>query len=272
MEETGSNKEGENRMSQERPERRPETFFGSSEPAYSAYRPSYPEELFQQIVDAVPVPHERALDLGGGTGLSALPLTRWFNQVVVVEPDPQMAVRLYGLSDKIVVREVKAEDLVESPGTFDLVTSGNAFYWMQGEVVINKIVDWARSGGVLAVYRYGFPSTDGPINEILQRELEVNWDAFRHPRLIHEEYSSSIIKSFSGLTHVRIVTIPNIVPLSAKQLVGFIKSTSYCAAYLRTLSSPESYLADLENSIRSISGDSPIDVDFKLELILAQKA
>jgi SAM-dependent methyltransferase len=228
--------------------------------------------MFQQIMNAVPVPHERALDLGGGTGLSAVPLTRWFNQVVVVEPDPQMAVRLYGLSDKMVVREEKAEDLEERPGSFDLVTSGNAFYWMQGEVVINKIVAWLRSGGVLAVYRYGFPSVAGPIDEILQKELKEKWDAFRHPRLIHEEYSTSIIKSCSALTNVRIVTVPNIVPLWAEQLVGFLKSTSYCAAYLRTLSSPESYLADLETSIRSVPRDSPIDVDFKLELILAQRA
>jgi len=248
-----------------------ETRFGSSEPAYTAYRPQYPPELFEKVVSAVPEPRESALDLGGGTGLSALPLTRSFNQVVVVEPDQQMAARLYGLSDRIVVREASAEELEEALDSFDLVTSGNAFYWMNGAVVINKIAGWLRSGGVLAVYRYGFPETPEAIQEILRAELKQNWDAFRHPRLIDEGYSWHITKSCSALTDARILTVPNIILLSATQLVGFLKSTSYCAEYLRTLSSPESYLAELEDLIRGVAGDSLIYVDFKLELILARR-
>jgi len=248
-----------------------ETRFGSFEPAYSAYRPHYPIELFQEIVNSLTGPHERALDLGSGTGLSALPLTRWFNQVVGAEPDQQMAAKLYGLSDKIVVREKSAEKLEEAPGSFDLVTCGNAFYWMNGEVVINKIIDWLRSKGVLAVYRYGFPVTPAPIQKILLTELKLYWEEYRHPRLIDEEFSRRMINSCRALTDVRIVTVPNMVSLNAKQLVGFLGSTSYCAAYAQTLPSAESYLADLEHRIRSASGDAPINVDFKLELILVRK-
>jgi SAM-dependent methyltransferase len=248
-----------------------ETRFGASESAYSAYRPRYPDDLFQQVLNATPGPHERALDLGGGTGLSALPLTQWFNQVVVAEPDQQMAASLYQLSPKIVVREKGAEELDEAPSSFDLVTSGNAFYWMNGELVINKIATWLRSGGVLAVYRYGFPATPAPIQEILLAELKFHWDEFRHPRLIDEKYSERTVKSCRALTNARTVIVPNIVLLTAKQLVGFLESTSYCAAYVRTLPSPANYLAELEDRIRRVSGDSPIKVDFELELILAQK-
>lgn len=248
-----------------------EMSFGSAEPAYSAFRPGYPEALFRQIMDAVPVPYEKALDLGAGTGLSALPLAGWFKQVVAVEPDPKMAARLYGLSPRIEVRQCGAEELEEAPESFELTTSGNAFYWMKGEVVINKIANWLRSGGILAVYRYGFPEAPPPVQEMVLAELKLHWDEFRHPVLIDEDYSWRVVESCSALSNARIFTVPNIVPLSARRLVGFFSSTSYGSAYLRTLPSPESYLAELENKIRRVSGNSLIDVDFKLELILAQK-
>lgn len=260
--------EGKNRIS----DSKLKTNFGASEPAYSAYRPSYPEALFQEIINATPAPHETALDLGAGTGLSALPLSRWFNKVVAAEPDQQMAATLYHLSPKIVVRGKSAEELEEAPSSFDLVTSGNAFYWMNGPVVIEKIVSWLRSKGILAVYRYGFPVAPGSIQEILLSELKLHWDEFRHARLIDEAYSERTIKTHSALTNVRTVTVPNIVPLNSKQLVGFLSSTSYCAAYARTLPSQENYFAELENRIRAISGDAPINVDFNLELILAEKS
>jgi SAM-dependent methyltransferase len=248
-----------------------DTNFGSAEPAYSAFRPDYPEALFRLIMEAVPAPHERVLDLGAGTGLSALPLAGWFGQVVAVEPDPKMAARLYGLSPRVEVRQCSAEELEEAPGGFELITSGNAFYWMNGEVVISKIVNWLRPGGVLAVYRYGFPEAPPPVQEIVLAELKQHWDAFRHPRLIDEGYSWRVIGSCAGLTKARVLDVANVVPLSARRLVGFFSSTSYGSAYLRTLPSAESYLAGLEEAIRGVAGDSPIEVDFKLELILAHK-
>jgi len=196
------------------------TRFGSVESAYSAFRPSYPEALFRQIMDSVPVPYGKALDLGAGTGLSALPLAGWFKQVVAVEPDPQMAAKLYGLAPEIEVHQCSVEELEEVPESFELITSGNAFYWMKGEVVINKIASWLRSGGILAVYRYGFPAAPLSVQEIVLAELKLHWDEFRHPRLIDEEYSWRVVESCSALSNARIFTVPNVVPLNARQQIG----------------------------------------------------
>jgi trans-aconitate methyltransferase len=65
--------------------------FGPIAGAYQAYRPAYPQALFDRILEALPPKNRRrAIDLGAGTGLSTLPLCRWFAEVVAVEPDPQM--------------------------------------------------------------------------------------------------------------------------------------------------------------------------------------
>jgi len=56
-----------------------ETRFGDAVAAYAAYRPEYPAELWEKILAGIPPEHrQRAVDLGAGTGLSAVPLAQWF--------------------------------------------------------------------------------------------------------------------------------------------------------------------------------------------------
>jgi trans-aconitate methyltransferase len=72
-----------------------ENRFGPAVDAFRAFRPGYPRELFNLILREVPEERrERAVDMGSGTGLSALPLCQWFREVVAIEPDPQMAAEL----------------------------------------------------------------------------------------------------------------------------------------------------------------------------------
>jgi SAM-dependent methyltransferase len=248
-----------------------ETKFGSAEPAYSAYRPGYPESLFERIISEIFPPYRRVLDVGSGTGLSALPLTKWFEEVVAVEPDQNMAAKLHGVSTKLSVRQCRAEDIEEDYDSFDLVTSGNAFYWTDGELIVEKAANFLRHRGVFAVYRYGFPQLPPTFQEIIQEHLMSFWNQFRHPRLIDEGYSVRTIQASPRFEVVQVDAIPNIVPLKPKQIVGFFSSTSYCSAYLRTLSHPDNYLSDFEALLHAYSNDVPILVDFSLELIIAKR-
>ena len=54
-----------------------EPLFSDAAGAYHSFRPSYPDELFEHILEHVP-PSHRSLVLDLGTGLSAIPLCRWF--------------------------------------------------------------------------------------------------------------------------------------------------------------------------------------------------
>ncbi|MEK6303218.1 MAG: class I SAM-dependent methyltransferase [Acidobacteriota bacterium] len=246
-----------------------ETQFGLSEAAYRAFRPAYPASLFQQIIDSLSPPHRRAVDLGAGTGLSTLHLCQWFDEVIAVEPDSEMAANLYRLSSKIEVHHHGAEAHEEEAGSVDLVTSGNAFYWMNGEVVAAKVGQWLRAQGVFAVCRYGFPQAPPAIQSVLENELREHWNSFRHPRLIDEAYSLRIIQANPIFRRVRGVEIANVVLLSAEQLAGFLASTSYVSAYLRTIVDPVAYVSNLEAEFKDLSGLSHFPVDFSVELILA---
>lgn len=247
------------------------TEFGKAAVAYSAYRPRYPDTLFQRIFEALSGSRRRALDLGAGTGLSTQPLCRMFPEVVALEPDERMARALRQLNGNLVVVEQSAEELEAQPGSFDLVSCGNAFYWMDGPRVAASVAGWLRQGGLFAVYRYSFPMAEGPVQDILERELRRRWGGFRHSRLLDEEYSRRVIRKCSAFSPVELETVSNVAHLTSAELVGFFSSTSYGSTYLRTLEDSEKYLRELETEINRVANAPAIAVDFSLELILATR-
>jgi SAM-dependent methyltransferase len=240
---------------------------------YAKFRPTYPIAMFEKIITELPFDRRNiAMDLGAGTGLSTLPLCQWFNQVIAVEPDIKLASKLENIDKRIIVRVCKAEECLQSPSSVDLVISVNAFYWMDGPRVVEKISLWLRPNGVLAVCRYGFPKSQHRIiRAILDKELQIHWNKFRHPRLIDEGYSQRCIMAANKLSDKSIIVIPNSLFLNSKQLVGFFKSTSYVSAYLRSIRRPERYLSRLESQIREASGQGSIPMDFDIEIVLARK-
>jgi 2-polyprenyl-3-methyl-5-hydroxy-6-metoxy-1,4-benzoquinol methylase len=63
--------------------------FGAASDDYDRYRPRYPEPLIASLIST---PGLNTLDVGAGTGISSVQLTRAGATVLAVEPDPRMAV------------------------------------------------------------------------------------------------------------------------------------------------------------------------------------
>jgi len=127
--------------------------FGSVRNHYRNFRPQYPEMLFEKIIEAVPSEmRDVAMDLGAGTGLSTTPRLRWFNRVIAIEPDLRMASYIDKQNAKVVLFNTTAEEHVQNIASIDLITSGNAFYWMDCARTILNIAAWLRENGVLAAH------------------------------------------------------------------------------------------------------------------------
>ncbi len=247
-----------------------ENSFGNVAGSYQTFRPKYPSELFLEIISCVNRPYRRAVDLGAGTGLSTLPLCNWFDEIIAVEPDERMAKSIPALSPKIRLITSLAETVAIENGSTDLITMGNSFYWTDGKMVLEKAIGWLRDNGICAIYRYGFPKTVPAIKEILDLELQMNWNQFRHPRLLDEDYSKKMAESSGPFRMVIKKEISNIIPLDAKRIVGFLRSTSYVSKYLDSRENHEDYLDALEKKISNkISGLT--EVDFSVELIVLFK-
>jgi trans-aconitate methyltransferase len=245
--------------------------FGKVASTYQAFRPAYPRAVFDALLEAVPPPRRRAVDLGAGTGLVSLELCEHFDSVTAIEPDERMLAAFPRTHSRLLRVRARAEDADTAPGSLDLVTAGNSLHWMDAPIVVGHAAKWLRTSGVLGVVRYAPPHTLDRTDEILNEEMRERWQPFLSPKLQDEAYSRRSVQSCKSWSTVDVSTIPNVVELTPAQLAGFCEGTSYGSAYVATLAQPREYLDDLRSRLDSASRGRAIPVDFGLELILARR-
>ena len=127
--------------------------FGAVAELYDRARPEYPPAL----IDALLADGGRTvLDVGCGTGIAAALLTARGCQVTGVEIDARMAeiARRKGIEV-----EVRAFERWDDRGRrFDLVTSGQAWHWIEPAVGAARAADVLNRGGRLgAFWNFGDP-------------------------------------------------------------------------------------------------------------------
>ncbi len=171
---------------------RRETLRGTFETAaevYDAARPSYPEELFDDLVALAGLdPCDRLLEIGCATGKATGALLRRGFSVVCVEIGSQPAERacrnLAGFQVEIHVEPF--ETFEAEPGTFDLVYAATAWHWIDPAVRYRKAYELLRPDGHLAFWSalHAFPDGFDPFFAEIQDlydEIGESWDEQRPP-------------------------------------------------------------------------------------------
>ena len=175
--------------------------FGAVADQYDRYRPSYPDQLIADLIDLDP---EWTLDVACGTGKVAVPLLACGLAVLGVEVDPKMAevARRHG----IIVEIGSFEDWDDNGRTFDLITCGQGWHWIQPDVGAKKAARLLNAGGTLALF-WNHGEVDGTIQRELdevyrQHAPELALDARKHK---HDDatYVESL-KASGGFADVRI--------------------------------------------------------------------
>jgi SAM-dependent methyltransferase len=117
--------------------------------AYHA-RPPYPGPLLDRVAALAGGSGARAVDLGAGTGLVAIPLAERGLRVTAVEPARAM---LAALGDRPGIARVHAtaEDTGLPAGEADLVVLADALQWIDPEAGAGEARRLLARGGVLAV-------------------------------------------------------------------------------------------------------------------------
>jgi SAM-dependent methyltransferase len=121
--------------------------FGSTPELYDRLRPSYPAALIDDLVALGPA---SALDVGCGTGKVARALIERGVAVVGVEPDERMARVARGHGVDVEVASFEAWD--SAARTFDLLTAGHAWHWVDREAGPPKAASVLRAGGTAALF------------------------------------------------------------------------------------------------------------------------
>jgi SAM-dependent methyltransferase len=121
--------------------------FGATAAEYDRVRPGYPKALIEDLLASAP---RHALDVGCGTGKAARLLAARGVQVLGVEVDERMAdvARSHG-----VPVEVSSFETWDRQGRkFDLVTSGQAWHWVDPVRGAAAAAQALRPDGQLAVF------------------------------------------------------------------------------------------------------------------------
>lgn len=208
---------------------------------YARFRPRYSSSLLRFLVRSFSLDGTgRLLDLGCGPGELALRLSDWFEEVLGIDPEPEMLVEAARLSGEIRCENTswihgRAEDLGTDQGPFRLVTIASAFHWMDREKVLNILYGCVEKGGGVAIIdRRNPPSPTwrGAVQEVIKRwlgeERRAGDTTFRPPVVPYE-----VIASGSLFERVETHTLPAYEKVwTVDQILGHLYSTSFASRRL----------------------------------------
>lgn len=113
---------------------------------YERYRPGYPKAFFDFVRKRFQLDGTgQLLDLGCGTGQVLFPFARDFEEVVGLDPEPEMLrearrqARRHRVSNARWILG-KAEEKIKTLGRFRLVTMGASFHWMKRRKAVLKTI------------------------------------------------------------------------------------------------------------------------------------
>lgn len=194
--------------------------FKGTAPYYARYRPAYPPELLVRLAAAAGLDGTgRLLDLGCGTGHIAVPLSRYVEEVVAVDVEPEM---LAELPAGIQAVQGRAEDVDESWGAFRLVTIGRALHWMDGPLVLERL---ARITQQVALFGDSHEDSEAQTAVVeIARELFGERPAMKQPGV---RYAQALAESrFHDVIEIRVEVERT---WTIDELIGFAYSTSFAS-------------------------------------------
>ncbi|MFC7878298.1 class I SAM-dependent methyltransferase [Isoptericola sp. NPDC057391] len=128
--------------------------FGVDAAAYDRARPRYPDALIAAVAGAAREgsagPTPRVLDVGVGTGIVARQLRAAGCDVLGVDVDARMAE--VARRDGLDVEVARFEEWDPAGRSFDAVTAGQTWHWVDPEAGASRAAEVLRPGGALTVF------------------------------------------------------------------------------------------------------------------------
>ncbi|KYC41498.1 methyltransferase [Scytonema hofmannii PCC 7110] len=222
------------------------TLFKGTAWYYARYRPGYPSVLFELLSEAFNLNGQgRLLDLGCGTGHLAIPLSNRFEEVIALDPEPEMLseaqkeAEALGTSN-ITWLEQQAEEFSSSQSFFKLATIGDAFCWMDKEVVLERCYELLLDDGGLAIISTGRSFWKSPefwkqkTIEVVKKWLGEQRRAGMSSRstYISSEASTKDLLAKSSFTRMAKHKLEFEHNWTIETIIGYLYSTSFCSQSL----------------------------------------
>ncbi len=164
--------------------------FSAYSSSYAAFRPHYPNALYEFILGEVRA-RSTAWDCACGNGQVAKDLAPFFDKVYATDHSANQLANAFR-KDNIVYSVALAEHSGFADQYFDLITVGQALHWFDTTAFFKEVKRVMKPGGLLAVWGYSLLHVDEKIDPIMKdfytKEVGPYWDKER--RLVDEHYET----------------------------------------------------------------------------------
>ena len=236
--------------------------------AYDAIRDKirYPENLFATLAKQASG-SDAAHDIGCGNGVSTIRLKPYFKHVEGSDFSENLIQVAQQKYPDLKFTATAGENLSLAT-KFDLVTSATSFYWMDRNMVLERVCEVLKPRGIFCAYKYDFPIVYGPLRDFVEKELVTNWSAFRDSRLTQYDDTLDLLRSNTKLQHAERMVFPNIIELEPRELALFFLSASYVTKFLDSTQN-KNYPQYFIDSMEKIWGNNLVKVNFDIHAFVA---
>ncbi len=197
---------------------------------YGKYRPSYPQEVLQLLIEECSLTQSTIIaDVGSGTGLLAKLFLDYGNKVYGVEPNQPMreaAEKYLNLYEKFRSINGTAKATTLKKRSVDIITVGTAFHWFnvnQSKAEFRRIL---KTGGwVLLVWNVRNTKQSALLREYENLLLNYGTD---YKESNARKFNKIAVEEFFSPNEMQIRSFKNSQCFSWDGFKGRLLSTSYC--------------------------------------------
>jgi SAM-dependent methyltransferase len=206
--------------------------FSEIAPGYAAFRPHYPQALFDFLAERAPA-RRLAWDCGCGSGQATIDLAERFDHVIGTDPSAAQIAQAPP-HPRIEWRVAPGERSGIPSATCDLVTVAQALHWLDVDAFFREAARVARPAGLVAIWSYGDVRLDDPQVDALVRHFSRTivgpyWPPQR--RMVDEGYRS-ITMPFD---EIDVPEFEMTERWTLDQLVGYVRTWSATSRYREAL-------------------------------------
>lgn len=238
--------------------------FSSHSRQYAAFRPSYPQALYDFIMKHVKE-NKTAWDCACGNGQVAKDLSTRFQKVYATDHSPKQIENAFQAAN-IDYSIATAEKTSFEDAQFDIVTVGQALHWFDIPSFFSEARRVSKPGGVVAVWGYSLlsvdPKIDPTINNFYTEIIGPYWDKER--KLVDDRYASV---SFP-FDRIEVPAFEFSFDWTLEEFIGYISTWSSVQKYIKQNQVDPSQ--DLGDRISRLWGDDRKKVSFPLFVLMGR--
>jgi ubiquinone/menaquinone biosynthesis C-methylase UbiE len=168
----------------------PKDLFSTQSKTYAAFRPHYPQLLFDYLFSLVKN-FDHAWDCGTGNGQVAVQLAKRFAKVEASDISASQ-IEHATRDERVNYVQCRAEATPFADASFDLITVATAIHWFDFDLFYKEVRRVAKPGAMIAVWAYAPPVCDPKLDQIMHRfsmiKLKDYWNPER--RYVDEDYKT----------------------------------------------------------------------------------